>query len=90
MYAIVNTRNATHWVSVEICCVQNKVTVIDSIRPKEGSAEYDELLLISKKLEMWADTKAKLVKEGKEGAVSILACLSSMPSWTFCKLTDLN
>ena len=87
IYTIVNTRNASHWVAVEICCVKKKVTVIDSIRPKEGSAEHDELLRISKKLEMWADTEAKLVKEGRGGAVGTLACLSSTPSWTFecCK-----
>jgi sentrin-specific protease 1 len=87
MYTIVNTRNGTHWVAVEICCVQKKVTVIDSMRPKEGSEEYDELLVISKKLEMWADAEAKLVKEGRGGAVGTLACLSSTQSWTFecCK-----
>jgi sentrin-specific protease 1 len=87
IFTIVNTRNASHWVAVEICCVQKKVTVIDSILPSEGSAEYDELFLISKKVEMWADTEAKLVKEGRGGAVGTLACLSSTPSWTFecCK-----
>jgi hypothetical protein len=55
-------------------CTKN-ITVIDSIRPKKDSAEYDELLLIRKKLEMWADTEAKLVEEGRGGAVGT--------SWTF-------
>jgi hypothetical protein len=68
MYTIVNTRYATHWVAVEICCVQKKVTVIDSIRPNEGSAEYDELLLISKKLEVWADAEAKIGKGRERGS----------------------
>jgi Ulp1 family protease len=84
LFTIVNTRKSTHfWVAVEVCCTRKVVTIMGSLRPTPGSIEYVELQVISKTLGTWTDTEAKLVQEGKGGAVGTLACLSSTQPWMF-------
>jgi Ulp1 family protease len=82
LFTVVNTRNASHWVAVEIHFQKKIVTIMDSIRPRQGDDEYVELEMISKNLQKWADTEAKPVLEGKGGPVSTLGCLNCT-AWMF-------
>jgi Ulp1 family protease len=88
LFTIVNTRSGSHWVAVEINFKKKIVTIMDSLRPKQGGAYYVELEMIGKRLQTWADTEAKLVHEGKGGPVSTLASLSCNLPWMFelCKV----
>jgi hypothetical protein len=88
LFTIVNTRSGSHWVAVEINLKKKIVTIMDSLRPKQGGAYYVELEMIGKRLQTWADTEAKLVHEGKGGPVSTLASLSCNLPWMFelCKV----
>jgi Ulp1 family protease len=83
LFTIVNTRKGSHWVAVELHFTTKKVTIMDSLRPKQGHEDCLELAMIGKKLQVWADNEGKFVQEGKGGPVSTLASLISTLPWTY-------
>jgi Ulp1 family protease len=83
LFTIVNTRKGSHWVAVELHFKTKKVTIMDSLRPKQGHENCLELAMIGKKLQVWADKEGKFVEEGKGGPASTLASLMSTRPWTY-------
>jgi hypothetical protein len=56
LYTIVNTREKTHWVAVEVCFELAMVTILDSMLPvSTSSPEYSELLAISVLIIKWCE-----------------------------------
>ena len=83
MFTLVNTRNMTHWVAVEVFFELKKVTIMDSMRPTKDDMSYRELENIANEFACWSETDAKLIKGGEPGPVGVVACLTDTRDWTF-------